>query len=293
MKNLHLPILISIVLLNIVCSAQTLKIDSFSLKVNGEAEIISLSKSGEVSIDQQVIWRLSADGRLADLSGKTIVALSSFGLVTDADDVSYAIIDKNGSLSVATGSSLGWTQDGKFKISKTEFLTISSNKKNLYRTASFLIFLKFWIKQSFSPPTESELVDSTRLKYKDTDIVMSIETGTCEGSCDSLLLIYGNGKITYRGSRYSRAGMTVVGQTTRTKINQLLQTIDKINFPSLPLTPAMPHVDDGSSTTTLVWSKGKLIKTGCEVGEPCPEEAIAFRRFFDRLFAEELAKLTK
>ncbi len=291
MKKLIYSILISIFLLNIVCSAQVLKIDNFLLKQNGETEVISLKKSGEVSVNQQVIGKLSKDGFLKDTNGKTIAAISKLGLVTDGDKTNYGMIDKNGSINNGSGKSLNWTKDGKFQVSEKDYLTISPNKKKFYQTASFLILLNFMVKQSFLPPTQSELIEDAKFNYKDTDVVLSIETGVCQGNCDSLLTLFGNGNLAYTGSYRSSNGVTVVGKTTRTKINQLLQKAEDINFPNLPPAPSRPYVHDGSSTTTRVWFDGKLIKIGCAVGEGCPIEAVVFSEFIHTLFAEEINKL--
>jgi hypothetical protein len=149
-------IIVSVFFLGAFASAQSLKIDNFSIKQNGETEMISLKKNGEVSVNQQVVGKLSKDGFLKDMSGKTIAAISKLGLVTDGDKTNYGMIDKNGSINNGSGKSLDWTQDGKFKVSDKDFLTISPNKKKYYQTASFLILLNFMVKQSFSPPTQSE-----------------------------------------------------------------------------------------------------------------------------------------
>jgi hypothetical protein len=290
MKKLTYSILISLFIFNLTAFAQVLQIGKFSLKTTDGNEIISLNKNGEVTVNQQVIGKLSKDGKLTDTSGKTMAAIDDSGLVTDGDKTNYGLIDKNGNASNGSGRQLGWTKDGKFKLSDKDSLTISPNKKKFYQTASFLIMLNFWVKQTFTPPTESEQIEQNKLNYKDSDVILSIETGRCNGDCESLLTIFGNGNLGYTGGRFS-GGYTVVGKTTRAKINQLLQKAAEINFPNLPDAPPRPHVHDGASVTTRVWFNGKLIKIGCGAGEGCPKEAVKFSEFISQLFAEDFTKL--
>ncbi|MCU0240392.1 MAG: hypothetical protein MUC29_13210 [Pyrinomonadaceae bacterium] len=293
MKKLTYSILISLFIFNLTAFAQVLEIGNFSLKAKDGAEIISLKKNGEVVVNQQVIGKLSSDGKLTDTSGKTMATITDLGLVTDSDKINYGLIYKNGILDNGSRRQIGWTKDGKFELSDKDLLTISPNKKKFYQTASFLIMLNFFVKQTFTPPTEAEQIEQNKLNYKDSDIVLSIETGMCNGRCESLLTIFGNGNLAYT-SGFDKPGiLTVVGKTTRAKINKLLQRAANINFPNLPDAPARPHVHDGASVTTKVWFNGKLIKIGCGAGEGCPKEALKFSEFITELFAEDLAKLNR
>jgi hypothetical protein len=78
--------------------AQVLEIGNFSLKADDGTEIISLKKNGEVVVNQQVIGKLSSDGRLTDTNGKASLAISEFGLVPDSDKINYGLIYKHGIL---------------------------------------------------------------------------------------------------------------------------------------------------------------------------------------------------
>jgi hypothetical protein len=156
-EKLIFSILISFFLLSIVCSAQILKIDEFSLEANGEGEIISLKKNGELTVENQKIGVLSGDGYLKDLEGKTLAAIDEQGKVVDGDKKAIGLIDKRGNINFGSGKVIGWTAGSKFNVSEKEFLTLSPDKKNLYKTASFLIFLKSFSKKTTKTEIEIKL----------------------------------------------------------------------------------------------------------------------------------------
>lgn len=120
-----------------------MKIDEFSLKANGEVEVILLKKNGEVTIDNQRVGVLFGDGQLKDSDGKTLARIDKQGQVSGEDKKVVALIDKKGNIDFDSGKIIGWTAGGKFNVSEKEFLTLSPDKKNLYKTASFLIFLNY------------------------------------------------------------------------------------------------------------------------------------------------------
>ena len=67
------------------------------------------------------------------------------------------MIDKRGNIDFGSGRKIGWMAGGKFNVSDKEFLTLSSDKKNLYKTASFLIFLKSFSKKTTRTEIEIKL----------------------------------------------------------------------------------------------------------------------------------------
>ncbi len=143
MNKIFGVIIVSVVFLSAVVSAQSLKIDNFSIKANGETEVISVKKDGKVTVNGKQMGVLQADGKLKDLAGKTLAEIDKTGKVT-INDKPLVLINKNGGLDNGSGKILGWSKDGKFDISESKFLTISPNKKKFYQTASFLIFLYFF-----------------------------------------------------------------------------------------------------------------------------------------------------
>jgi hypothetical protein len=144
MNKIFGVIIISVVFLSAVVSAQSLKIDNFSIKANGETELISVKKDGKVTVNGKQIGVLQADGKLKDLQGKTLAEIDKTGKVTVNNEPPLVLINKNGGLDNGSGKILGWSKDGKFDLSDAKFLTVSPNKKKFYQTASFLIFLYFY-----------------------------------------------------------------------------------------------------------------------------------------------------
>ncbi len=140
MNKLFCTAVISLFFLISFTSAQSLQIDDFSIKVNGEAEMISIKKDGKVTVHGDQIGVLDANGTLKNLAGKTLATIDKTGKVT-ANGKLLGIVDKNGKYDNGSGMEIEWTKDGKFNLFETKFLTVSPNKKEFYQTAAFLIVL--------------------------------------------------------------------------------------------------------------------------------------------------------
>lgn len=138
-KNIGI-VIFAVFILSSFASAQSLKIDNFSIKVNGETEMISVKKDGKVTAHGDQIGVLDANGILKDLKGKMLGTIDRSGKVT-VNNKAIGNIDKDGSFDTGSGIKLEWTEDGKFNLTDSKVLTVSPNKKELYQTATFLIVL--------------------------------------------------------------------------------------------------------------------------------------------------------
>lgn len=289
MKKLTYSILLSFFLLNVVCSAQILKIEDFSLKMNGENEMISLKKNGEIIVNNQVAGKLSADGKVKNLEGKIVAAIDKQGKAADGEKT-IGLIDKKGEIDFGSGKRTGWSKDGKFKISDENFLSISPNKPKFYRTASFLILLNYFVKQTSSATVETSL--NPQFNYKETDVVASIAADSGgRYPVDYSLIVYGDGTIVYTNSNFHGIGNKV--KTTKAKIDVLRQKADELTFPKPQTTAAAPFVHDALSYTMQIWHKGDLKRISWSTGTELPQELSDFYDFLNKFFEPEISAANK
>jgi hypothetical protein len=290
MKNILGAVIFSVFVLSAIVSAQSLKIDNFSIKINGKTEVISVSKDGKVTVNGKQGGVLQADGKLIDLQGKTFAEIDKTGKVT-VNDKPMVMINKKGEIDNGSGEILAWTKDGKFKFSGSEFLTVSPNKKKFYQSASFLIFLYLTFdKATIKSPTGS--VEDKKFSYKESDLVASVDAKAMRGGYT--IKVFGDGTITVDGESFEAKRNPSKKEKVKAKIDLFLQRAEKIDFFAIQkkaLASTFRLVQDGYSESTGVWQKGSFQQAGCSSARDyCPQEIRELHRYFFELFEADLKR---
>jgi hypothetical protein len=290
MKKIFGVIIISVVFWSAVVSAQSLKIDNFSIKLNGETEVISVNKDGKLTLNGKQIGVLQADGKLIDLQGKTVAEIDKTGKVS-VNDKPLVLINKKGELDNGSGKIIAWTKDGKFKISESEFLTVSPNKKKFYQPASFLIFLYLTLDKVTTKSPAVSLEDK-KFKYQDSDLVAGVDASAMRG--DYSIKVFGDGTITVAGESFQAKKVPSNKKQIQAKITLFLQRAEGINFLSIQeksLASTFRPVYDGDLMSTGVWQNGIFQQADCSSGSDyCPQEIRDLHNYFFTLFANDIVK---
>lgn len=298
MNKIFGAIIVSVFLLSSFASAQSLKIGNFSIKANGETEMISVKKDGKIEVNGVSIGVLRKDGKLNDTNGKMIAEIDKTGKVT-ANGKPLGIINKNGEYDNGSGKKIGWTQDGKFNFSDSKFVTISPNNKKFHQTATFLIFLYLFADQvKTDSPTvsiENEKIEG-KFKYQDSDLVASIAKSPGRGEIENRgysIKIYGDGRIVHAGETVYAKRVPPNKKDIQVKINRFLQKAEEIDFLAIyekNSAQAVPFVHDGITTSTGVWLNGSYREVSCGVGSYCTEEISELHKYFVQLFADDMSR---
>jgi hypothetical protein len=297
MKNILGAIIISVVFLSAVVSAQSLKIDNFSIKLNNETEVISVEKDGKVTLNGKQIGVLHADGKLIDLQGKTIAEINESGRVT-GNDKPLLRINKVGDLFNDSGKFMAW-EWGEFNLSGSQFLTVSPNKKEFYQPASFLIFLYLTANEVISESPivslkNDKLVEG-KFKYKESDLVAGVSGSSMRGSYS--IKVFGNGRISFGGRLFQAKKVPTDKKQVQAKINLFLQKAEKIDFVAIEkksLASTFRRVQDGFSQSIEVWQNGTYQSAGCSSSRDyCPQEINALQSYFFTLFEDYVERRKK
>jgi hypothetical protein len=276
--------------LSAVVSAQSLKIDNFSIKLNGKTEVISVEKDGKVKLNGKQGGVLQADGKLIDLQGKTFAEIDKIGKVT-VNDKPLVLINKKGELDNGSGKILAWTKDGKFKISESEFLTVSPNKKKFYQPASFLIFLYLTL-DKVTTGSSIVSIEDKKLSYKDSDLVASVDASAMRGGYS--IKVFGDGRIRVAGESFEAKKVPSNKKQVQAKINLFLQKAEAIDFVTIgkkSLASTFRLVQDGYSQSTGVWQNGIFQRAGCSSARDyCPQEIKELHNYFLTLFADDIVR---
>lgn len=297
MKSILAVIIVLIFFLSAFASAQSLKIDDFSVKANDETEVVSVKKDGKVVVNGSTIGVLQRDGKLKDLNGKTLAEIDKTGKVT-ANGKPLGIISKNGEYDNGSGKKIGWTKDGKFNLSEATFLTVAPNKKQFYRPATFLILLYLSADKAKTALPSVSLQDEKlvgKFGYADADLVAGIQRTACLGDCPTYSVkIYGDGKIVHAGETIYSKQSPPNKKEIQAKINRFLQKAEEINFSAIyeknNAQPA-PVVHDGISVSTGAWSNGSYREVFCQSGSSCEQELGELHKYFIQLFAADTIRL--
>ncbi len=297
MNKIFGAIVISVFILSAFASDQSLKIGNFSIKANGETEMISVKKDGKIEVNGVSIGVLQKDGKLKDTNEKTIAEIDKTGKVT-ANGKTLGIVNKNGEYDNGSGKTISWTTDGKFNLSETKFVTISPNNKKFYQTATFLIFLYLFADQVKTESPTVSLADEKlmeKFKYKDSDLVASIQRTPGRGEIENRgysVKIFGDGRIVHAGETVNAKRVPPNKKEIQVKINRFLQKAEGINFLAIyekNSAKAVPFVHDGITTSTGVWLNGSYREVSCGVGSYCTEEISELHKYFVQLFADDLS----
>ncbi len=291
MKNIFGAFTISVIFLSVFVSAQSLKIDDFSIKLNGETEVVSVKKDGKVSLNGKPIGVLQVDGKLKDLNGKTIAEINEAGLVT-ANANPIIVIDKNGRLNNGSGKPMSWAWNGEFDVSESQFLTVSPNEKEFYQPASFLIFLYLTVNEVISESPVISLKNDKlvggKFKYKESDLVAGVSASAMRGGYS--IKVFGNGRITVDGESYEAKKSSSDKKRIQAKIALFLQRAKRINFSLIQkktLASEFRLVYDGYSQSTGVWQNGTYQFAGCSSSRDyCPQEIKELHDYFFVVFAD-------
>ncbi len=275
---------ISVIFLSVFVSAQSLNIDDFSIKLNGETEVISVKKDGKLIVNGKQIGVLHADGKLIGLQGKTIAEIGETGRVT-VNDKPLLRIDKDGDLYDDSGKFMAW-EWGEFDLSGSNFLTVSPNKKEFYQPASFLIYLYLIANEVISESPivslkNDKLVEG-KFKYKESDLVASVSASAMRGGYN--IRVFGNGRIRVTGESYMAKENSSNKKQIQAKINQFLQKAKKINFLRSFAIPQFVY--DGSSSSTGVWQNGSFHSSSCSSGQKCSQKIQELHQYFFVVFAD-------
>mgnify|MGYP001323225872 CR=1 FL=1 len=271
-------ITVSVFVLTSLASAQSLKVGNFSIKANGETEMISVKKDGNIEVNSVSIGVLQKDGKLKDTNGKTIAEIDKTGKVT-ANGKPLGIVNKNGEYDNGSGKKIGWTQGGKFNVSESKFVTISPNNKKLYQTATFLIFLYLFADQVKTESPTVSLADEKlmeKFRYQDSDLVASIAKSPGRGGFENRgysIKLYGDGRITHAGETINAKRVPSNKKEIQVKINRFLQKAEELKFLEIfeqySKTP-IPFVHDGITFSIGVRINGiyRQIDLGGDVSFP-------------------------
>jgi hypothetical protein len=294
MKKIFGAIVISVILLSAAVSAQSLKIDNFSIKLNNETEVISVKKDGKIIVNGKQIGVLQADGKLIDLQGKTVAEIDKTGLVT-VNAKPLLVISKDGDISNGSGKTMAWAW-GEFNLSESQFLTVSPNKKEFYQPASFLIFLyltsnEVIIESPVVSLKNDKLVEG-KFKYKESDLVASVSASAMRG--DYSIKVFGDGRIRVAGESFEAKKVPSNKKQVQAKINLFLQKAEAIDFVTIgkkSLASTFRLVQDGYSQSTGVWQNGIFQRAGCSSARDyCPQEIKELHNYFLTLFADDIVR---
>jgi hypothetical protein len=288
MNKIFGAIIISVIFFSAAVSAQSLNIDDFSIKLNNETEVISVSKDGKIIVNGKQIGVLHADGKLIDLQGKTIAEINEAGRVT-ANDKPLLAIYENGDIFNDSGKFMAW-EWGEFNLSGSNFLTVSPNKKEFYKPASFLIFLYLTVNEviSESPVVllKNDKVVEGKFKYKESDLVAGVSGSSMIGSYS--IKVFGNGRISFGGGLFQAKKVPSDKKQIQAKINLFLQRAKKIDFAVIQkksLASTFRRVQDGYSQSIKVWQNGTYQSAGCSSSRDyCPQQINALHSYFFTLF---------
>jgi hypothetical protein len=300
MKNIFGAIIISFVLLSAIVSAQSLKIDDFSIKLNNETEVISVNKDGKVIVNGKQIGVLHADGKLIDLQGKTISVISEQGRVS-VNDKQLLRINKDGDLYKEVDFSndsvkfMGWSW-GELDLFGSQFVTVSPNKKEFYQPASFLIFLYLTVNEVISESPAASLkndkVVGGKFKYKESDLVASVSSSGMRGS--NTIRIFGDGRIRVTGEPFEARKVPSDKKQVQAKINLFLQRAKKIDFFAIHkkgLASPFRLVQDGGSWSVGVWQNGTFEQAGCASSRVyCSQKISELHSYFFELFEADFKR---
>lgn len=298
MNKICFALIFSVFLLSSLASAQSLKIGNFSIKVNGETEMISVKKDGKIEINGVSLGVLQKDGKLKDTNGKIIAEIDKTGKVT-AKGKLLGIINKSGEYDNDSGKKIGWTQDGKLNFSESKYVTISPKNKKFYQTATFLIYLFLFADQVKTESPTVSLEDEKlegKFKYQDSDLVASIAKSPGRGEIENRgysVKIFGDGRIVHAGETVYAKQVPLNKKEIQVKINRFLQKAEEINFLAIyekNSAKAVPFVHDGITTSTGVWLNGSYREISCGVGSYCTEEISELHKYFVQLFADDMSK---
>jgi hypothetical protein len=290
MKKIFGAIVISVILLSAAVSAQSLNIDDFSVKLNNETEVISVNKDGKIIVNGKQIGVLHADGKLKDLQGKTIAEINEMGRVT-VNDKPLIVINKDGDISNDSGKTMAW-EWGEFNLSGSNFLTISPNKKEFYKPASFLIFLYLTVNEVIieSPVVSlknDKLVEG-KFKYKESDLVASVSGSSMLGSYS--IKVFGNGRISVGGRQFQAKKIPLDKKQIQAKIDLFLQKAKIIDFVKIEKKSRVRiprFVHDGYSESIGVWQNGTFQKAGCSSSYTyCSQEISGLHNYFFVVFKD-------
>ena len=298
MNKIFGAIIISLAFFNLFSLAQSLKVDNFLIKANGETELISVKKDGKVLVHGDQIGTLQEDGKLKDLQDKTLAEIDKTGKVT-ANGKPLGIVNKDGEYDNGSGKIIGWTQGGKFNLDESKFFTISPNKKKFYQTATFLIFLYLNVTEvkteSLTVSIEDEKL-AEKFKYLDTDLVASIAKSPGRGEIENRgysVKIFGDGRITHAGETVHAKRVPANKKEIQAKINRFLPKAEEINFLAIyekNSLKAVPFVHDGITTSIGVWQNGIYREVGCGGGEFCTPELSELQKYFVVLFVDDMSR---
>ena len=145
------------------------------------------------------------------------------------------------------------------------------------------------------PAISANLYPIEPAAYSNDQIVVSITAGSCNGPCPSYSLqVYGDGRFNYVGHSNVEHIGSFSSTTTRKKINLILEYANDLNYSSiytqLHPNPQM-HVNDGVSTSLLLWTKETPQQLTVSSGNQIPKEFTQLLQFIIDTFKEEVDNL--
>lgn len=298
MTNALFAILVSVIFSSAFVSAQSLKIDNFTIKTNGGTDLISVKTDGKVSVNGEQIGVLQKDGKLKNKQGETIAEIDKSGKIT-AKQKPLGIVNKFGEYDNGSWQTIGWTQGGSFTLADKNSLTISPNDKKYHQTASFLNVVYFFISEVKTDPLTVSIDDEKlagKFKYQDGHLVASISRSSGNGGISDRSYstkIFGDGRIVHAGETVYAIRTPSDKKDRQKKINRFLQKAEEMNFLAIyEKYSAIPtrFMHDGATVSTGVMVNGIFRELVCNAGSTCNQEIVELHKYFVALFAEEMSK---
>jgi hypothetical protein len=135
--------IVSLILLISSCKT-TKNMIPFSLYSTNNIEVMNVSSSGEVTINNQKSGRIYPDGTLKNIKNDTIANLHEDGTLV-ANQKPIAKILEKGTIDMGSGPILEWSENGTLTLNEKLAIRIEPNDSAIYKYASilFITYLSF------------------------------------------------------------------------------------------------------------------------------------------------------
>lgn len=227
-------------------SAQVLTIQPFTLHTNDGAKVIELEKDGVIHVFEQTVGRLSKNGQVKDMNDALLASLDKQGFLKDSADKVLGKLLADGSWDNGSGTINHFNKDGVYTIREDLFLQLTPNDKKIYKTASLLVVLTFYItnvKVSSEPEPNPEVV-----------LVLSQSPGS-PGTISYEYTVYADGKISTAGYTHH----TTKYRMSPEQLATLLDAAKDIDMETLAGNARpLPFVHDGQVLTLKLKQNNRL-----------------------------------
>jgi hypothetical protein len=228
--------------------AQVLTIQPFTLYTNDGAKVIELEKDGAIHVFEQTVGRLSKNGQVRDINDALLASLDKQGFLKDSADKVLGKLLAGGSWDNGSGTINHFNKDGVYTIREDLFLQLSPNDKKIYKTASLLVVLTFYINNvKVSSETDPE-------SNPEVVLVLSQSPGS-PGTISYEYTVYADGKISTTGYTHHTTKYRISPEQLAT----LLAAAKDIDMETLASNAKpLPFVHDGQVLTLKLRQNNRL-----------------------------------